>query len=242
MRKLMAEANHFLFVDAGAFRYSADHEPRTAARARGLRIQTMSLIERQDEKTAAPELSCIGAAVVHGTALAMASLISYELITGLLGRAYLISRDDELLGGMWSMVATVFVYRDSFERSVSAALSRMTATLLSFALCLAYLLIFPFHAWGVAMVIGIGAIILTLVGRPTDIITTAITTAVVLVVAGISPNHAWREPILRFVDTAVGVTVGIAAARLSLLISSDSLRRMAPDLRADNQQHGHNAN
>jgi hypothetical protein len=26
MRKLMAEANHFLFVDAGAFRYSADHD------------------------------------------------------------------------------------------------------------------------------------------------------------------------------------------------------------------------
>ena len=102
-----------------------------------------------------------------------------------------------------------------------AALSRMAATLLSFVLCLVYLLIFPFSPWGMAALIGIGVIILTLLGRSEDIITT-ITTAVVMVVAGISPRHAWQQPILRLVDTAVGIGVGIAAAWISLSIGSRS--------------------
>lgn len=103
-----------------------------------------------------------------------------------------------------------------------AALSRMAATLLSFVLCLVYLLIFPFSPWGMAALIGIGVIILTLLGRSEDIITTGITTAVVMVVAGISPRHAWQQPILRLVDTAVGIGVGIAAAWISLSIGSRS--------------------
>lgn len=155
-------------------------------------------------------------AVGTGAVLGFACLVSYFFITQILGRAYFASRDDELLGGMWSVIATLFVYRHTYEQSVRAALSRMTATLLSFALCLAYLLIFPFHAWGLAALIGIGAIIMMLTGRSEDIITTGISTAVVMVVAGISPQHAWKTPILRLIDTAVGVVVGIAAARIVL--------------------------
>jgi hypothetical protein len=34
---------------------------------------------------------------------------------------------------------------------VRAALSRMAATSISFVLCLVYLLIFPFHVWGMAV-------------------------------------------------------------------------------------------
>jgi hypothetical protein len=54
-----------------------------------------------------------------------------------------VSRDDDLLGGMWAVVDTVFVHRYSYEESVGAALSRMGATSLSFALCFIYLLFFP---------------------------------------------------------------------------------------------------
>jgi len=43
-----------------------------------------------------------------------------------------------------------------------------------------------------------------------------------MVVAGISPEHAWKQPILRLVDTAVGIGVGIAAAWISLSIVSKS--------------------
>lgn len=135
---------------------------------------------------------------------------SYWLITHILVDTYSVSRDDDLLGGMWSVVATVFVYRVSHAESVRAALSRMAATSVSFALCLAYLSIFPFHAWGMAALIGIGAIVVTLLRRPDDTITTGITTAVVMVVAALSPHHAWRQPVLRVVDTTVGVAGGLA--------------------------------
>jgi len=47
--------------------------------------------------------------------------------------------------------------------------------------------------------------------RPQDAITAAITTAVVMVVAAVSPQHAWQQPILRFAGTVIGVAVGIAA-------------------------------
>ena len=90
----------------------------------------------------------------------------------------------------------------------------MAATSVSFALCLVYLSMFPFHIWGMAALIGIGAIVLTIMGRPDDTITTGITTAVVMVVASLSPHDAWRQPILRLVDTAVGVAVGVAGQRM----------------------------
>jgi hypothetical protein len=152
--------------------------------------------------------------VVRGAVLAISCAISYWLITRILANTYSVSRDDDLLGGMWAVAATIFVYRYSHAESVRAALSRMAATSISFALCLAYLLIFPFHLWGMAVLIGIGAIVVTIMGRPDDTITTGITIAVVMVVAALSPHDAWRQPILRLVDTAVGVAVGVAAAWL----------------------------
>jgi uncharacterized membrane protein YgaE (UPF0421/DUF939 family) len=164
----------------------------------------------------------ISQAVSTGCALAISCFISYAVITHILTRAYFVSRGDDLLGGMWAVAATIFVYRESYQQSVRAALSRMAATLLSFVLCLVYLLIFPFSPWGMAALIGIGVIFLTLLGRSDDIITAGITTAVVMVVAGISPQHAWIQPILRLVDTIVGVGVGIAAAWISLSIGSRS--------------------
>ena len=152
--------------------------------------------------------------IIRGTMLAISCAISYWLITRILADAYSVSTDDDLLGGMWAVVATIFVYRYSHAESVRAALSRMAATAVSFALCLVYLLIFPFHIWGMAALIGIGVIVVTTMGRPDDTITTGITIAVVMVVAALSPQHAWRQPILRLVDTAVGVAVGVATAWL----------------------------
>src|SRR5580700_9476631 len=182
----------------------------------------MAWIQKQDPEATRRRLARIGQAVAVGGALAIACLVSYALITHLLSQAYFISQDDGLLGGMWAVVATVFVYRLRYHESRSAALSRMAATLLSFVLCLVYLLIFPFSAWGMAALIGIGAIVLNLFGRSEDIITTGITTAVVMVVAAISPEHAWQQPVLRLIDTAVGIGVGIAAAWISLSIVSKS--------------------
>ena len=45
---------------------------------------------------------------------------------------------------------------------MQAALPRMAASSLSFALWLAHLSIFPFHMWGMTALIGIGAIAITI--------------------------------------------------------------------------------
>jgi uncharacterized membrane protein YccC len=143
--------------------------------------------------------------------LGLACLISYLLTTRALALAYSVSSADDALGGMWAVLATVFVLRGSYDKSVAAALSRVAATLISFALCLAFL---PFHVLRLALLVGLSVLVAALIGRPGDAITAASTTTVVLVVAGLSPHDAWQQPILRLADTAVGVTVGLAAAWL----------------------------
>jgi uncharacterized membrane protein YccC len=150
--------------------------------------------------------------VFRAVMLAISCVISFWLVTHILAIVYSISRDDDLLGGMWAVVATIFVYRHTYSESAGAALLRMTATVVSFGLCFVYLLILPFHVWSMAGLIAIGAIVLEMIGRTDDIITTSITTAVVMVVAAIGPHDAWREPILRLVDTALGTSIGVGAA------------------------------
>jgi uncharacterized membrane protein YgaE (UPF0421/DUF939 family) len=136
---------------------------------------------------------------------------------------------------MWAVVATIFVFRYSYDESVRAALSRTSATLFSFAICLVYFLIFPFRLWGLVLLIAIGAISLDLIGRSEDIITACITTVVVMVVAGISPEHAWKQPILRLIDTGVGIGVGIAGAYVGLALT----RRIPSQSHSDlGQKHG----
>jgi uncharacterized membrane protein YgaE (UPF0421/DUF939 family) len=162
--------------------------------------------------------------VLRAAILAISCAISYWLITYILANTYSISRDDDLLGGMWAVIATIFVYRYGHAESMHAALSRLTATSVSFALCLVYLLIFPFNIWGMAALIGIASIALTIAGRPNDAMTAAITIAVVMVVAELNPRDAWREPILRLVDTALGVAVGVAARLGTSLSLGDNNR------------------
>ena len=136
----------------------------------------MTFMGTQDGIGTRPQRETLGRAVGQGVELTVACLISYALITQILIRVYSVSREDDLLGGMWAVIATVFVYRESYQKSVSAAISRMSATVLSFALCLIYLLFLPFHALGMAALIGIGAVVLILADRHEDVITAAITT------------------------------------------------------------------
>jgi hypothetical protein len=160
----------------------------------------------------------MGQEIGFGTILAISCLISYWLITTILAREYSVSRDNDLLGGMWAVVATIFVFRYRVLQSGRAAVSRTLATFLSFALCFLYFLIFPFNVFGMAAVIWIGTVILGLVGLSEAIVTTAITTAVVFVVAGISNGPAWIQPILRLVDTSVGIVVGLLASQVWIFL------------------------
>jgi uncharacterized membrane protein YccC len=140
-----------------------------------------------------------------------------------LSHVHSVSRADDQLGGMWAVIATVFVYRITYRHSVGAALSRMAATVVSFALGLIYLLLFPFQL-GLAALIGIGTFVLMVMGRDDLVVTTGITTAVVMVGAALSPHDAWQQPILRLVDTLVGVAIGVVAATLGLRVSSRRAR------------------
>src|ERR1700751_4630766 len=69
--------------------------------------------------------------------LAIACFITYWVITRLLaGR---VDTASDFLGGMWAVVAVVFVFRDTREEALHAGIARLIATFVSFALCQAYL-------------------------------------------------------------------------------------------------------
>jgi len=145
--------------------------------------------------------------VAYALNIGIACGISYWLTTHALSSV--VGRDDDLLGGMWAAAAAVFVFRSSREDSLSAGIARLIATSVSFALCLAYLLFFSFTVVGLTALIGMGTLTMMLLGRRDDIITTGITTTVVMVVAAISPADAWQQPLLRAVDTVLGVGIGV---------------------------------
>jgi hypothetical protein len=120
---------------------------------------------------------------------------------------------------------------------VGAALSRVAATAVSFVLCLLYLAFLPFHPWALAVLTGASALAATLLGRPGDAASAGITTAVIPVVAAVSPQHAWQQPILRLADTVVGVGVGIGTAWAGLqakrLVSARTAPPGPPAVKAD---------
>lgn len=164
-------------------------------------------------------------AILDSVVLAVACLASYWLTAHLVARVYALSRADDLIGALWAVIATVFVFRDSYQRSLAAAVSRVAATAVSFVLCLIYLIFLPFYLWGLAAAIGVTVLAVMLLGRTDDVITAVITTAVVMIASEVSPHHAWQQPILRFADTVIGVAVGLAAAWISLRLLRPRLPR-----------------
>jgi uncharacterized membrane protein YccC len=154
--------------------------------------------------------------LVYAVEMAIACAISYWIMTS--GLARFVDKPSDFLGGMWAAVATVFVFRDTRSTSMSAGLSRLMATCVSFGLCLIYLSLFPFQPVGLTALIGIGTVVMMLLDRREDIITTGITTTVVMVVAAMSPQDAWQQPILRLIDTIVGIAVGIGCIQTASLL------------------------
>ena len=153
-----------------------------------------------------------GIAVLDAALLAAASLLSYWLTADLLSRLHAASRTEHIIGGLWAAIATIFVSKSSYRQSVAAAASRVAGTLVSFVVCFIYLVFLPVHLWAFGLLIGVSALVPTLAGRPADAATAAITTAVLIALAALNPQHAWQQPIFRLGDTVVGVLVGVAAA------------------------------
>ena len=78
--------------------------------------------------------------------MTVASLVTYTLVTHLLSRIYFLSSADDLIGGLWAVLATVFTCRATDEQSMTAVMSRLAATSVSFVLSLIYLIFLPFEA------------------------------------------------------------------------------------------------
>jgi uncharacterized membrane protein YgaE (UPF0421/DUF939 family) len=145
--------------------------------------------------------------VAYAINMALAAAITYGLTAYL--APLLLHRPAESVGILWAVISTVFVFRDTRSRSVSAVTSRLIATSVSFALCLGYLVLFPANPMAMIALVAIGTLVLMMLDRRDDISLAAVTTAVVLIVAMSKPQEAWHQPILRLLDTIAGATVGI---------------------------------
>ena len=156
--------------------------------------------------------------ISYSIGMAVACVISYWIMTHVLNP--LVGRDDELLGGMWAAVAAAFVFRDTRSAALSAGISRLSATAVSCLLCFALMLFVRPSPLGMALVLVVGTLLLIAMNRRDEIITMAITTLVVMVVAILSPHDALVQPLLRFIDTVVGVAVGVACLWVASLLSA----------------------
>ena len=145
--------------------------------------------------------------IAYALDMAIACLIAYAVRANLLPRW---GWPTTSVGELWAVISTVFVYKDSRAHSLSAGTARLIATSVSFALCLIYLWLLPATIIGMAALIAIAVLLMMLIGRQDEMGLTAITIAVIMIVAAGKPQEAELQPILRLVDTVVGIAVGVA--------------------------------
>jgi uncharacterized membrane protein YccC len=156
--------------------------------------------------------------VAYASAKGVASLVAYWVVTRALSG--FVGKHDDMLGGMWAAVSAIFVFRHTRSESLAAGVSRLIGTFVSILLCFIYLLVLPFTPVGLAALVAVGALFMVALGRSEDIVTTSITTTVVMIVAAMSSEPGWRQPLLRLGDTLVGLAVGLPIRWLaSVLIS-----------------------
>jgi len=146
--------------------------------------------------------------VAYAVDMAIACLITHWFTVFLL--PHVVGLPSTSVGVLWAVISTVFVYRDTRAHSLSAGISRLIATFASCCLCLIYLWLLPAATIGMAALIAIGAMLMILIGRRDEMGLTAITIAVIMIIAASSPEDALRQPLLRLVDTIVGIAVGVA--------------------------------
>ena len=164
-------------------------------------------------------------ALAPSIGFALACLASFSLVRYASAQIDSLSHDDDLVGALWAVIATAFVLRPTQGETVTAAKTRVAATALSFALCFAYLLFLPFHAWGLAALIAVGTFVLISLGKTGDVGIGGITTAAVMVIAALSPHHPWEQPVIGAVCTAAGIALGLAASWLANSNRVDGFRR-----------------
>ncbi len=161
--------------------------------------------------------------IAYAADIALASLLTYFVMSSVLPRW--LGWESNPVGVIWAVISTVAVFRDTRVHSLAAGQSRLLATCVSFVLCLCYLLLFPFSVIGMAALLVIGSVFMMAIGRRDEIGLTGITTIVVMVVAADHPDGAWQQPLLRLVDTMIGIAIGVACKWTLSSLSFDILRR-----------------
>jgi uncharacterized membrane protein YgaE (UPF0421/DUF939 family) len=146
--------------------------------------------------------------VAYATDIAIACLLTYFTMTWVLPR--LLGWNSNPVGVIWAVISTVFVFRDTRLHSLKAGQTRLLATCVSFILCLFYLIFLPFSVIGMAGLLIVGSLLMVFMGRRDEIGLTGITTVVVMVVAADNPHDAWHQPLLRLMDTLIGIAIGVA--------------------------------
>lgn len=154
--------------------------------------------------------------------LAVACLVTWWASNGLFYR--LVDSETDLIGSMWAVIATIFVFKENYARSLSAGVLRMAATTISAVVCSIYFLYLPFNPFGLVMLIGSGFLACNAFGRPEDAMTTGITVTVIMVVGALEPETAKIEPLLRLVDTLIGSAVAVAGAWVATRVWHDEER------------------
>jgi uncharacterized membrane protein YccC len=147
--------------------------------------------------------------IAYAVDMALACLITYWIMVVFHSR-FGHGASSDVVGTLWAVVSTIFVFRETRAQSLSASIGRLIATVISFALCLVYLLVFPFTPLGLVALLVCGTLIMIVLRRRNEIGLTAITTAVVMLVAAIDAQDAWHQPLLRLSDTLIGIAVGVA--------------------------------
>lgn len=152
--------------------------------------------------------------VVYAIGLAIACTSSYAVVVSIL--EILPGSHADLLGGLWTIAAVIFVFNGLNGRIHTTALNCLVATLVSIGLCVIYLSIFPYDTTGLIVLIAAGALVLAVLDRRDQMVMTGITTVVVMIVAGMNPERALQEPFLRLLDTLVGIAVGMSVKWVTL--------------------------
>jgi uncharacterized membrane protein YccC len=158
--------------------------------------------------------------LVSSLMLGAACCLTFVLLADGVGPALSETSDSAEIGAMWAVVATIFVFRAHLTDGLGEARTRLAATALSLVVCLAYLLVLPVTAIGIGLVIGAGSLLALAVDRPQDAALTGITSTVVLVVADLGdPSRPWEQPLLRLLDTVIGIAVGLVAVAVSVRLA-----------------------
>jgi uncharacterized membrane protein YgaE (UPF0421/DUF939 family) len=154
--------------------------------------------------------------ILYALDMAVVALLTYWI--ALYALATVSGNTSNTIGALWAVVSAIFVFRETREESVAAGKSRFLATCLSVLLCLIYLAFFPSTPIGMAILIAIGTLLLLLFRRHAELTTAAVTTAVIVVIAMLDPHDGWRQPLLRFADTLIGILVGLACNYIAFLL------------------------